>query len=211
MMKPFVITISDIEESVNSAQRCIDSAEKFGIKVETFNAFTPKDKPFDVFEKLGIKLTDRIHKNPHLRSLDAQCSCLLSHYSLWQKAIDLNEPVLVLEHDAVFVDKLPDLKDYLLVNLAKPSYGRYHHPKNGLHTFPNPHLKGAHGYAISPNGAKRIMDTINKNGIWAGADVFLNFSWMQEYAPWPIKAISEFTTIQYTSDKKGITKVIKQS
>ena len=47
-MKPFVITISDIEDSVKSAQRCIDSAKEFGIDVEIFEAYTPKDKPFDV-------------------------------------------------------------------------------------------------------------------------------------------------------------------
>jgi hypothetical protein len=33
---------------------------------------------------------------------------------------------------------------------------------------------------------------------------------MQEYAPWPIEAKPEFTTIQYTADKEGITKIIKQ-
>ena len=209
-MKPFIITISDVEDSVNAAQRCIDSAKKFGIDVEIFEAYTPKDKPFDVFKKLGVKLSDRIYKNPHLRNLDAQCASVLSHYFLWQKAIDLNESILVLEHDAIFVDKLPDIKDYLLVNLAKPSFGKYQTPRNGLHPFPNPHLKGAHGYAISPAGAKRIMESINKNGIWAGADVFLNFRWMQEYAPWPIEAKPEFTTIQYTADKDGITKIIKQ-
>ena len=209
-MRPFVITISDIEESVKSAQRCIDSAKKFGIDVEIFEAHTPKDKPFDVFKKLGIQLSDRIYKNPHLRNLDAQCSCLLSHYSLWQMARALNEPILVLEHDAIFVDKLPDIKDYLLVNLAKPSFGKYQTPKNGLHPFPNPHLKGAHGYVVSPAGATKIIEAINKNGIWAGADVFLNFRWMQEYAPWPIEAKPEFTTIQYTADKEGITKIIKQ-
>lgn len=209
-MKPFIITISDIEDSVKASNRCIESAKNFGVEIETFDAYTPKDNPFEIFEKLGIKLSDRIYKNPHLRSLDSQCASVLSHYSLWKKAIELNEPILVLEHDAVFVDKLPDLKDYLLVNLSKPSYGKYQNPKKGLHPFPNPHLKGAHGYAVSPKGAKKIMGAINQRGIWAAADVFLNFSWMQEYAPWPIEAISKFTTIQSTADKDGIIKIIKQ-
>ena len=40
-----VITITSIEESVQVAERCIKSAEKFSIKVNKFPAYTPNDNP----------------------------------------------------------------------------------------------------------------------------------------------------------------------
>ena len=37
-MKAFVITLTDLEDSMQVAQRCIRSAKKYGVEVEVFDA-----------------------------------------------------------------------------------------------------------------------------------------------------------------------------
>ena len=34
-----------------------------------------------------------------------EVGCFLSHYLLWKKCIDLNEPILILEDDAIITDE----------------------------------------------------------------------------------------------------------
>ena len=55
-MKAFVITIKDLPESVECAERCIASAAKFGTKVEIFDAITPKHDPHKIARKLQLNL-----------------------------------------------------------------------------------------------------------------------------------------------------------
>ena len=53
IMKPFVITIEDLKESVDM-QNVVLSLEKYGIKVNKFSAFTPKDDPLKFFKEEGL-------------------------------------------------------------------------------------------------------------------------------------------------------------
>ena len=47
-MKAYVITIEDREPSVKAAEKCIESAAKFGIKVEKWPAITPRNTDISV-------------------------------------------------------------------------------------------------------------------------------------------------------------------
>ena len=46
-MKAFVIAIESHKGSQQVANRCIKSAEKYGIKIEKWKATTPHDMPID--------------------------------------------------------------------------------------------------------------------------------------------------------------------
>ena len=50
-------------------------------------------------------------------------ACFYSHYQLWEMALDKNKPILVLEHDAMFIKKL-DLsildKPYDIIGINSP-------------------------------------------------------------------------------------------
>jgi hypothetical protein len=39
----------------------------------------------------------------------ARIGCFLSHYYLWKKCIEVDETILILEHDAIFVSKLNNI------------------------------------------------------------------------------------------------------
>ena len=200
-MKSYIITMLDNKKSVESTDKCIKSGKKFGYNnIEIFKATTPKDNLKHEFEKDGLSINDFKVDTRYSKLEPAMC-CYLSHKELWKKCLELNETILVLEHDAIFIDKIPNnIYFYGLINLGKPSYGRYMEPtlQTGVFKlFSKPHggLPGTHAYMISPTGAKLLLKKLKTTT----PDLFLNkvdFPWIQEYYPWPIKADDNFTSIQ---------------
>ena len=57
MMKAFVLTIKDIEQSQQAADRCIKSGKTHGIDVQKHYGFTPKDNPLQILEEKSLPLT----------------------------------------------------------------------------------------------------------------------------------------------------------
>ena len=195
-MKAYVITIKSNKKSYESARRCIRSAGRMGVEVEMFNAITPADSPIKIASDKNIP-TDLFEE---VYSRFNNClAAFLSHHTLWERCVELKEPVLVLEHDAVFVNQLPPFFTGKIVNLGKPSYGKYNTPpmlgENPL--ISKRYLPGAHGYYIEPAGAKQLIETAQTKA--APTDVYINlenFPDIKEYYPWPVEAKDGFTTIQ---------------
>jgi len=198
-MKAFVITIMDNEKSVQSAERCIKSGEKYDIEIEKFAAITPKDYP-----KLMI-MERQINPDNFVEVYSRHENCMaafLSHFTLWEKCAFDNEDYLIFEHDAVITGSLPATMNFLrCMTIGKPSYGKFNTPSL-FGVNPLTHKKyfgGAHAYALKPSGAWALMETAQSNA--APTDVFLNlenFPWLQELYPWIAEAKDSFTTIQRT-------------
>lgn len=197
MMKAYVITIMDHEGSVQVANRCIKSAKKSGIEVNKWHATTPSSMPIDMLLSEGVNIAG-LHET---YSRIANCAAAFhSHFSLWKHSIEINEDVMVLEHDAYFVGDVPSIIYFdKCISLGKPSYGKWNEaPRLGVsRLFSKGYFPGAHAYIIKPAGAKEL---IKQAKVFARpTDVFLNketFPWLQEYYPWPVEARDNFTTIQ---------------
>jgi GR25 family glycosyltransferase involved in LPS biosynthesis len=198
-MKAFVISVKEIEESVKSAQRCISSASDYGIDVEMFFGVTPKDNPLEIIKNLGISPEGFYGK---FSRFENSLSAFLSHYRLWEKSIEMNEEVLIFEHDAVVTSQIHIFKPYnKLISYGKPSYGKYNTPlKIGVNPLSSKrYLPGAHAYRLKPEAAKIIIEKAKVSA--EPTDIFLNlnnFPWIEEYYPWPVEVIDNFTTIQKT-------------
>ncbi len=200
-MKSYIITMLNNKKSVEATKRCIESGKKFGFhNLTPFKAITPENNLRYEFAKDGLSI-DNFKVDTRYSKLEPAMCCYLSHKELWNKCLELNEIILVLEHDAIFIDKIPDNKYfYGLMNLGKPSYGKYMEPtlQTGVFKlFSKPHggLPGTHAYMINPTGARLLLKKLKTTT----PDLFLNkidFPWIQEYYPWPIKADDNFTTIQ---------------
>ena len=197
-MKNYVITIKDIPQSVEYAQRCIQSASDFDMKVEQFDAVTPRNT--DVHKVLKDEGISRVGFEERYSRLDNCIAAFLSHYSLWKRCIELGHQITIFEHDAVIVDKIPDFINFKgCINLGKPSYGTFKTPKTlGVNSLVSKqYFGGAHAYRITPSAAKHLVGRAKINA--APTDVYLhnqNFSWLEEYYPWPVEVKDTFTTIQ---------------
>ena len=196
-MKAFVITIMDHEGSIQVANRCIKSAKKNNIQVDKWLATTPSSMPIDMLLNEGVNIAG-LHET---YSRIANCAAAFhSHYSLWKHCVEINEEVLILEHDAYFIGEIPNQLHFSkCISLGKPSYGKWNQaPGLGVNElFSKGYFPGAHAYIVKPDGAKEF---IKQAKVFARpTDVYLNkstFPWLQEYYPWPVEARDSFTTIQ---------------
>jgi GR25 family glycosyltransferase involved in LPS biosynthesis len=194
-MKASVITIIDNDRSRQVADRCIRSAAMNGLDVAYFKAITPKDSPLKLAsqEEIPIEKFDE-----QFSRFDNCLSAFLSHYWLWKMTAAGTQPHIIFEHDAVLVDRIPNLSGDI-VNLGKPSYGKFNTP-NTLGEGPlvsKRYFPGAHGYYITPKGAQMLIDKAKTHA--CPTDIFMNhdnFENLKEYYPWPIEARDSFTTIQ---------------
>ena len=196
-MKAFVITVKGNDKSEQVADRCIKSGNKFAVDVQKHYGYQPKDNPQQVAASHGIDITRFREKYSRFENCLA---AFLSHHSLWIKSVKLNQPILILEHDAVFNDFIAD--NYVhkgVLSLGAPSYGKFKIPPilgvNDLCS--KQYLPGAHAYIVTPRAAAQLIDKAIE---CAGpTDLYIsnaNFDFIQELYPWPISADDSFTTIQ---------------
>lgn len=193
-MKAFVITLLGSQYSTDCAARCVDSAAKHGVEVSRFDAVTkhhsrhvmeardlewtwPNIEP-DVCPKTGLKR--HIYKTA---DPNARIGCSMSHYLLWEKCYQLGEPILILEHDAVFLRGLPELpaefgaimlndpggatpKGFLWREAIKEK-GAGVHAKTVVFDDGRPDgLAGNSAYIISPKAARTCMAAYETLGVW---------------------------------------------
>ncbi len=195
-MRGIIITCMEIPESIKASARCAESGKRFGVDMCRSMAFTPKDRPDRIFEERGWPL-EPFTVNRYCRAEPCMAT-LLSHHSLWELSSENDEPIIVCQHDAVFVSELPDLSECRGVcNLAHPSFGKWKTPKKGLGPLTSKHfLPGAHGYYVHPEGARKLIAGMHDA---QPTDVYLGrkrFPWLEEFYPWPIKCDDSFSTIQ---------------
>lgn len=196
-MKNYVITIDDIDKSVKAAQRCINSAAKYGLKVENFSAVTPRNTQVHTkMQEEGIKSSGFVEVYSRLENCIA---AFLSHYSLWKACAEDDCQYTIFEHDAMVFDKIPEMVFDKAISLGKPSYGRYNIPRIiGVNPLTSKrYFPGAHAYRITPEGARVLVQQARVQA--RPTDVFLNketFPFLQEYYPWPVEVRETFTTIQ---------------
>ena len=120
-MRAFVIYVP-IEESEKAAARCIRSGSEHGLKIEQFRGFTPQDYPVQLAEELSIPTQGFKEKYSRFENC---LSAFLSHRKLWDWCVHNNEEVLILEHDAVVTDPIPDVPYRGVLSYGHPSYGKW--------------------------------------------------------------------------------------
>jgi len=197
-MKGYVITIMDNEQSVQAAERCIASAKRRGVDVEMFEAITPRNT--NLLETYRQEDIPTVHFTEKYSRWPPVLAAFLSHYNVWKKIHASKEAAIVLEHDAFFVDSISERLMGHIVNLGKPSYGKYKTP-TWLGEFPifsKDYLPGAHAYYVTPHGAECLMYRAHIDAgptdLYIHKERFKNL--ITEYWPWPVEARDTFSTIQ---------------
>lgn len=180
-MKAFVIILQESEHSRKVGAEAIEAAHKFGIEPEVHNGVLGYNAP-ELFAKYGITrfLTRDIIDNP------GHQGCFLSHFELWLKCIKLDEPIIILEHDGVFIRPLPDdlldrfdgvLKldpfdvfdtteiytENVKAGMTKP-VDVWHQPSRNTWHGTGEFIWGAYGYIIKPNAALELVQFARKIG-----------------------------------------------
>ena len=132
-IKAFVITMLNNNTSVVGARTVLNSIEVTKSKVQPFllAATTPQTIKKDIHDNFpkdfvksiwvnetlrwtwpinssqdGIDFSTGLYKKAYIAADQRKVmACAISHMRLWQHSIDINQPIMVLEHDALFVRK----------------------------------------------------------------------------------------------------------
>lgn len=174
----YIITVKGNELSEKLSRRCAESCEKVNQPYKIYYGFDGTDKK-------NIIVPEELQNESWLKWIKlytnvlstAQIVCFYSHVSLWIKCLEIDEPIVILEHDAIMV-KHYDMHSAWnsIVYLGSAEQVRdsrvYHIPPHGSsEDTRNRFICRAHAYAIDPAIAKNLLSHVIKNGICAPLDV----------------------------------------
>ena len=177
-MKNFIICLSKIPASLETATNLKNQLEKFNADVTLFEGTYGNDAVKMMEEEgrtvhhLGIKgVIDPNNNNINKMMSPGVRGCFYSHYRLWKKCVELNEPITIWEDDIVLSRSYHpiDWDDVLVLALGHQQKSpRYMHLLNDPTGNPRPEIykqssmPGCCGYAIKPHAAKKLLDIYNK-------------------------------------------------
>lgn len=195
-MKKYAIVIKNHPVSEKAFQNLQKSIQQ---EIYRFDAITP-DNLDETMSILNLKwnypwdnpvldIASGLKKYPYQvrneKAKLAKISCAVSHYVLWSMTAALNEPILVLEHDAIFtrnMDINPNTIPYDIVGINDPRGATRRsldfHQK--VQSEPGPFVKvpwiddlqvpqglaGNSAYIVKPQGAKTLTDLVKEYGLW---------------------------------------------
>lgn len=198
-MKAYVIVIKDHPISEGGYSKLQESSLEVqnDFNIEKFDAIVP-DTVNETLEKYRLQwnypwneiMFDQstgLVKRPYgeinpLRRI----ACSLSHYSLWKKCIEINEPILILEHDSYFIQKLnyDDIiaSKFQVVGINNPYESTFganvfdfivqsnqnelqHPPMLTGKEIPQG-IAGNSAYIIKPDAAVHLLNLCTKFGLW---------------------------------------------
>jgi glycosyl transferase family 25 len=170
MFKSYIITLSKISSSAESAGKLQQDLSKIGIAAELFEG---------TYGSEAIKLIQSekrfVHGYPvpgndkyYFKQLRPGVQgCFLSHYRLWKRCLELAEPILIFEDDVIIYRPLIPVEflDVLVICLGAVKRRRYEHylynPSGtaSARLYDNATMPGACGYVIKPEAAEKLVKT----------------------------------------------------
>ena len=180
-MKSFIICLSKIPASLETATNLRKQLKKYRMPVELFegtygdDAVKLMEQEGRVTHPWGIKGPNAI-PNPEDKSmLKIQApgvkGCFYSHYNLWKKCVELDQPIMIWGDDIVLSRPYypVEFKDVLVLALGHPTksagYMDYLNCPTGepeAKEFRQTSMPGCCGYAIKPHAAKKLIETYEK-------------------------------------------------
>lgn len=181
-MKSFIIHLPKIESSLSTALNLKKQLEEFKMPAELFEGTYGNDA-VKMMEEEGRTLHPWGIKGPNPAStIDKDDSigkaqtpgvkgCFYSHYNLWKKCIELNEPIIIWEDDIILTRPYFPIEweDVLVLALGhqrkSPKYIHYLENPEGEYRAEGYHqssMPGCCGYAIKPHAAKKLVETYSK-------------------------------------------------
>ena len=176
----YIIHIPDNPVSVMQAERCLDSCRAIGQSAQLHVGFSVNGSEITVPQHLqGQSWIDWFRVTDHYLS-STEVACCLSHISLWIKCIELDQPIVILEHDAVMVKPYTTHSVYNAIEYlgcAEQHAGKYQvkmleAPRSSINT--NWHfIHRAHAYSIDPAVARKMLANVIHRGIFESLDVMI--------------------------------------
>ena len=108
----YCIVVKDHEVSEKMARRCIESCNKLQMPVKRWEAFDGTKGEIIVPEHLRDRSWLKWIKIVNEALALTEICCALSHFSLWAHCIELDRPIVVLEHQGYSHLARPDRRGF---------------------------------------------------------------------------------------------------
>ncbi|WP_052737496.1 glycosyltransferase family 25 protein [Grimontia sp. AD028] len=180
-MNIFVISLP---RSHDRRKHILSTMEGKGINFQYFDAIDGRENPHPFFHKYNDK--KRLNRKGYSLT-PGEKGCFTSHYLLWQKCVELNEPIVVLEDDIGVLDNFKeDVKKVInivdkyglvrLITFLEDKYvsDKYEHKNLCIVSYKKPVL-GTQGYVLSPNAARKLITASEE--WYEPVDVFIDNEW----------------------------------
>lgn len=129
---------------------CVRSLDRHGWLWEISPAVDGRTIGPEQWASIGVRMSATAGKLP--RRPGAQ-GCWFSHWNLWQRAVQTNQAMIILEHDAVIQAAWPGDMD-IDTEIVKLYATGHCKTKPGLGIW----SKGSHAYTITPAQAQALID-----------------------------------------------------
>ena len=190
-MKAQIVHLTKNTQSVGQAQQALKSFQDNGWDVELVEGITPQtlESRGRVTKLLeGGRLTH--FKDPRLT---IKKSCVNNHILFWEKVVKSNETMAFIEHDSIAIDSPQNwvFDDLLIMNMqyvfnfgalrGKGLNRKFNPDQLGVSELPEDYplkckvpnspfkgsnlIPGTAAYAITPQGAEKMLEVVNTQGI----------------------------------------------
>lgn len=151
-MKNFIIYLPEYHTSVAMANRALSSAQQHGWSIELWAGINGNQVQWGEIQPCDqdAKCRDMLQR-PGVRG------CFFSHWQLWNRCIQLDQPIGIFEHDVVFQAGPPTQHNFQHVLKLEGYLKKKPRPAGAWY-------EGARAYLLTPAGAKRLVDWISDNG-----------------------------------------------
>ena len=201
--KAYIIRVGGHKDSEEKSAHCAESCDKVGQEWEYWEAYNGLDG----------EIKDASHHNAIMECLKVtdhymtrgEVACALSHISLWAKCVIEDQPLVILEHDSVMVEKY---EQHAVFN-SICYLGGHEQVKQGWKVLPTPphasegpnyhFICRAHAYAIDPAVAKNMLAHVLKMGICGPLDILLRAD------IFPIHQMGLYAYNEWDGDKMNTT------
>jgi GR25 family glycosyltransferase involved in LPS biosynthesis len=163
MYNTFIISLINTGSGQHQQSACnilpqtLSSCQTYNWNTKLFNAVNGYNLNESIWKDYGLSCPKKSKNDKKkIGDLPGAQGCFLSHYVLWNRCIELNHPIVVLEDDAEIIAPLNEIiTDFDLLKLHKPRIAGQ--SKLGHWSI------GAFAYWISPLGAKKLVEFSKKN------------------------------------------------
>jgi GR25 family glycosyltransferase involved in LPS biosynthesis len=206
-MKAYIISIPGHDDSQRHADACIRSIidTESEIDVEKFTAIVPETMwnvnwKWPYTKKTICPTTGMTLKAYKTYDMTKRIAAAGSHYALWQECVRVNEPIMILEHDAIFVRQFKPFEfEGGAISINNPDHATFNWKlyneldNSGEQEVPwvadksiPQGLPGHSAYIIKPEAAKEIIQLQEVIGWWPNDAIMCKqlCPWLRSYKPY---------------------------
>lgn len=177
--KAYIIQVKGNEKSERLARRCAKSCEDIRMSYTFWDGYDGVSGNLKAPDHLkNHTVMNMIRISDHFMR-KGEVGNFLSHVSLWSKCVEQDQPLVILEHDAIMVRKYPVHTMYNSICYlgSDEQYNRgwktHLTPLHGT-MGPNYHfICRSHAYSIDPAVARHLLSHVLRYGVSSSIDTFM--------------------------------------